>query len=431
MFSRFKQIVDQHLIRAKKYPPTRWDAIIKVRGHSLTVLKVTAVTVTGNYAANMADLYHLTIAVPFRENRLLLNRAYGDVQVKLLRKAGTQILETINLKGVVISNRDDDMESPTMFTGESDDKAFALAQLELMEESFWNLRAVQVGEIYRKMTPLDVARSILAKTLPSRQLSHGEVLSVEYDKEEQTPYQSIAISDDVEFSKVFDYLQDSYGIYSSGLGVYLQKDKWHLFRPYYPGKFEESDRKLVIYNLPKEQAGELDESLVFTETVRTIITGGSTRAFDYQDHNALNSGTGYRAASIRALDGRMVTAAPGKVAFTASEQIVSQANPNTHASGIGNAKVLSDRFVDHDKGIRSTLAKQRGQVVQVTWHQSLPGVVFPGMGVKFMYANEGQIFTRYGVLLGEVYHAAMSDGSMASDRVSTVSELTLWLSSDK
>jgi len=431
MFDRFKQIVDQHLMRAIGLPPTQYDAIITVKGQTVTVLKISALTITSNFVGNFTELYHLTVAVPYIQNRMLLNRAYGDVQVKLLKKQRGKIVETINLRGVVLSSRDDDMESPTRYVAEADDKAFALAQLELMDEAFWKLRNVQVGNIYRKMTPLDVVRTVLSQTMPGNAIAHGQLQSIEYDEEEQTPYQCYSIPDSTEFMEFFDHIQNRFGVYSYGLGIFLQAGRWYLFRPYYPNKFQESKKKLVIYNLPKEQIGQLDESLDFTDNVRTIITGGQTRAFDYQDNNALNVGTGYRAGSIRSIDGRAVSNSPGKVAKTTPDKFVAQANPSPHDSGITNARVLENHFIDHDKKIRSDLAKQRGQIVQVTWHQAHRGVVFPGMGVKFMYSNEGQIYTRYGVVIGEVYHAALDGGSMASPQMNTVAELTLWISTEK
>lgn len=86
MFDRFKQIVNQHLMRAIGLPPTQYDAIITVKGQTVTVLKISALTITSNFVGNFTELYHLTVAVPYIQNRLLLNRAYGDVQVKLLKK---------------------------------------------------------------------------------------------------------------------------------------------------------------------------------------------------------------------------------------------------------------------------------------------------------------------------------------------------------
>jgi len=428
MFNRFKQIVDEHIARATKTPPTQYEAIVTVKGHPVSVLKVMAVTVTSNYAGNLTDLYHVTLALPLSEQRLLMSRAYGDLSVKLLCREGGKLVETLRLKGVVAGAQDTDMSAPTRFLSDGDDKSFGVSQLELMEEAYWNLRNVQVGNIYRKMDPLTALRTILAKTLPGRDMAYGEAKSVQYEVEPQQGYESILVPDNTEFPEVFDFMQQRYGVYSHGIGVYLQKGDWHLFRPFYANKFKEVNVKLIIYNLPKEQAAQLDDSLQFTPTVRTIVTGGNTRVFDSRDSSALNVGTGYRVGSIRALDGRAVSHSPGKTATTTSESFISQANSAPHESGQVNAKVPTTAFVDHDKEMRSKLAQQTGQIIQVTWHQSHRNVITPGMGVKFHYANDREIFTRYGVVLGEVYHASNDGGSMASDRMSMATELTLWLS---
>ncbi|MCT7476052.1 hypothetical protein N5V81_13795 [Escherichia coli] len=70
-----------------------------------------------------------------------------------------------------------------------------------------------------------MARSILADTLPDGVAAEGQLKGIEYDEEEQQAYRDIVMPDSEDFLSVFDYLQNHYGVYSKGIGVfqYLQR----------------------------------------------------------------------------------------------------------------------------------------------------------------------------------------------------------------
>lgn len=431
MFDRFQTIVNSHISRAIAAPAINYSAIVTIKGITLKVLKVRDVIHSSNFVGAVSTITHITMAVPTSQMRLLTTRANGNMNVKLLTLAGEKILNTVNYNGVVVGTRDPDMESPTMFLGESDDKSVAMVTLELMPASLWYQRLKNVGGTYHGTDGLTLLRKLLVDTLPNQQAEAGIVHSIQYESEEQQLYRDLVIPDSITFLEVFDYIQEKYGVYSKGLGVFQYFNNWFLFRPYDETKFNKAGLKLVVMNLPRERSANIDRTLHSEASVRYIITGGDTLSEDVQDQNALNQGTGYRVGSLRALDGRTSSFTPGEVSKTTPDKFVSQAAPNKHASGMVNAPVLKKHYADHDKDIRSKLAMQDGRIVKVTWNQSMPNIVYPGMPVKFMYANDVGMYTRFGTVLGEVYHASVDGQTLASGRFNSQTELTLWLSNSK
>ncbi|QXO09501.1 hypothetical protein pEaSNUABM11_00077 [Erwinia phage pEa_SNUABM_11] len=431
MFERFQAIVNSHISRAIAAPAINYSAIITIKGVTLTVLKVRDVIHTSNFVGAVSTISHLTLAVPTSQMRLLTTRANGNMNVKVLTLAGKQVLNTMNYNGIVVGTRDPDMESPTMFLSESNDKSIGILTLELMPASLWYQRLKNVGGIYQATDGLTLLRKLLVDTLPNQKEEAGIVHSIQYEQEEQQLYRNIVIPDSMTFLEVFDYIQDKYGVYAKGLGVFQYFNNWFLFQPYDETKFNKAGLKLVVMNLPRERAAQIDRTLHSDANVRYLITGGDTLTEDTQDQNALNEGTGYRVGTLRALDGRSSSFTAGGVSKTTSDTFVSQAAPNTHASGLVNAPVSKKHFADHDKDIRSKLAARDGRIVKVTWNQSMPNIVYPGMPVKFMYANDVGMYTRYGTVLGEVYHAAVDGQTLASSRFNSTTELTLWLSNSK
>ncbi|QVW55945.1 hypothetical protein pEaSNUABM10_00082 [Erwinia phage pEa_SNUABM_10] len=429
-YGRFQQIVNYHIAQAAGLPPVEYNAVVTVKGIPLTVIRVHSLIHSGNFFEDITTLTHLTLVVPFSQMRIATANADGDLKVQITLRSANRLLGTYAYRGIVVSNRDPDMESQTMFSGQSDEKSIAFVTFELMDESIWFLRLRNVKVRHQETDALTVARAILADTLPASS-NEGEVLSLSYEKEDQQLYRNIILPDSTTFLEVFDKLQERYGIYSKGLGVYQHLRRWYLYQLWDEEKFNTATEKVVIYNLPREKAAQIDKTIHITPGVLYLITGGDTTTVVKTDENALNHGTGYRVGSIRALDNRASSFTPGGVSMTTPDKFVSQANPVDYAGKVTNAPVAKQGFTDNDKPLRAKLARSTGTFVKVTWNRAAHGLIKPGMAVKYVYANEYGIYSRYGTVVGEVFQAGLDGGSIATANHNTQSELTLWLGKQK
>ncbi|MKU72575.1 hypothetical protein DUR21_24080, partial [Salmonella enterica subsp. enterica] len=102
-----------------------------------------------------------------------------------------------------------------------------------------------------------------------------------------------------------------------------------------------------------------------------------------------------------------------------------------YPGGVVNAPIdPNQHFSDTDKPQRSKLAAAKGTLTATTWNASTYGLLRPGMAVKYIYANNYGVYTRYGTLVAEVFQGAIDGGSAASPRFNTISQLTLWLTNE-
>lgn len=436
MNERFRRIVNAQLAKAKPRMTTEYFGSLVAAGVKVPVYKVLSVIHSSNFQKDLGTRTFVTLMIPTTHYRLIMTQAHGDLSFKLLTKVADKNLRSIDYCGIVCVNKDVDMETPTMFQNGTSNVNVGVIHLELMEKTLWNVRTRPVGNIYRQIDALSVCRAILADTLPTQQGEAGEAAVVNYEEffeDNMIPkrYGSIVIPERITFLQVFDFLQKSYGVYPDGLGVFLYLNRWFMFRLYNDLKYKEAGQfKLNIYALPKEQGAHLEKTYVNAGNIRHIFVSGDTQAYDFQDASALNNATGYRVGSVRALDSRSVSMAGGEEQFTTPEAYVSSANPIKHKSGVQNAPVLAKHYVDDDKEIRSGLKQSAGQIVKLTWTQSVLGVLYPGMPVKFMYSNDRGIYTRYGTVIGEVFQSQLDGGSIASPTHNTVTEISVWLSSE-
>ena len=103
---------------------------------------------------------------------------------------------------------------------------------------------------------------------------------------------------------MFDFLQNNYGIYGRGLGIFLYKQSWELFEPYNPTRFDEGGERLVIYNVPADDIAFPDRNFYREGDVYYIAATGESKVKSTIDEAAINEGTGIRFADIRSLENR-------------------------------------------------------------------------------------------------------------------------------
>lgn len=428
MEGSYKSILGKHLNRSTGRPAINYRATVFVDGLAATCLKVHSYTEVHNFVEDCFTTHYLTVALNTSEYRTLVSRGHGNIYVKLTRIIGGRAQPPVTLAGIVHTEGDPNVEAASQKLSMGDAMSMSIITMELYTIPAWNLRVYQFGGTWDEIEPLNLVRYLLASNRLEDQLPEREcVASVDYVQEPQKTYRCINIPDGTPLLGLFDYVQNHYGIYTYGLGAYLYRQTWHLFRPWDENTFNSSPDRLIIYNVPEEQMSLPDKNFVVDGEVISIMATGKVKHSDERDITALNQGTGFRVGSIRALELRTNSLEDGKPSETTPDAYVSQSNPNPHRSGIVNAPVLTERFKDDDRAIVSQFMKTRGSIVKVRWENSLPGVLKPGMGVKFHYPVNNKVVIRHGTLIGEVYHDTVEHGSLAADKHQGTSELTVWL----
>lgn len=427
MFARFKAIVGSHIAKAVGAPNLTYTVVLKANGIAVKAVKVPAITRRSTFVETMGTTTFLTILVPMSQLRLLLSKTYGNLTCTLGTFSNKRLLTREVLYGIVLDAPDIDASAPTQNIGLGDDLDIATVTLELMNEALWKLRVKQQGGNFQRTDPLTVCRYLLGRTLSTQEAQTGESRALQYAQETQTQYQSIVIPDGTPFRGMFDYLQNRYGVYSQGMGVFNYMDTWFLFRPWNKAKFQEDDYRLVIYALAADQMAQPEHTFRIEGKTYYMVVAGDVRITDNRDVEALNEGTGYRAGSVRALDGRTTDMTNQGVSQTTPDAFMSASNPTPHNSNLTNANFGAKKFLDDDKAIRSEMARKGGRYITVVWNNALFGAVRPGMGVQYNFANDSGMYTKYGTVIGELYHTSLDGGGVGSERYTTSSEVMLWI----
>lgn len=290
---------------------------------------------------------------------------------------------------------------------------------QLYNKALEQVRLISVGGTFRAVTCDAVLRSMLTKE--SQRANVGEeraVVGVDMvpasnkDKQEQ-----IVITDGTKLVDVPDLVQSRYGVYSAGLGSYIQNKFWHLFSLYDTTQFEDRQQTLTIMVLPKRKYSDMERTYRKTGDSLTVLMTGETAFKDDSGTQYLNDGNGARFNDA----GRMmdqVSTNTGNKAIISRKRNANEFTTDKRADGIQHVPMAKARITSNPFTVYSELAGRNGGLFKGVWQNADPRLLLPGMAVRIIYTDLGETKTLFGVLHGteSVSHAV---GDIKSEKFTT------------
>lgn len=220
---------------------------------------------------------------------------------------------------------------------------------------------------------------------------------------------SIQIDHGPLLSDLADFLQKkSGGIFPSGMAQFLHKRIWYAFPPYDTTGFDEAKKKLIILSVPAKRYPQLNKTYLTENGITTIIATGEKRISSDKQQIRDNGGNGTMftdAASI--INGFSVEKGNTAVIKRSinNNEFLGEEVPN----GKNNVRMSDERITDNPFLARSRLARSQGHYYTVEWQNADPDIIEPGMNVKIMYLNEGEVCEISGVL-NKYHRSTMLNG---------------------
>ena len=361
-----------------------------------------------NYEDDMFESVKILVAIPPSTRNIVLVGRANDIEVRIVSKVNGRLHNDKTYKAIAQDVNDEEMVSRTrgmVNAAEMDSKGIAWVVFECYDKLTWSLRRRQLGGTFGPTTPIDLLRYILTKTMLADRLSkkdHG--YSINYHGEEQKEWESITIEEPTNFLDVADYIQNHYGIYSRGLGIFLFDRRWMIFRPYDPDKFSEAGKRLIIYNVPADEATSLERNFYTKGDLCYIAATGESTLESSKTDMAVNEGTGVRFSDVRSLEYKMLSeTVDGNERDP--ELYLSEVNPNT--SGLGShAPIIKGGYSDNPRKLSSDLYRRKGRILTLKWENGITDCLEPGMGIQVIYPTSDGIGKVNGTLLA---HTAYSE----------------------
>lgn len=300
-------------------------------------------------------------------------------------------------------------------------------QFQLQDIAMEQLRLIQMGTIVRQATPTALVKGLI--TQGSRLINVADehaikgVTMVEADNDEVQ--QHSIIPHGTRLVDIPDMVQNKLcGIYSSGLGFYLQDSMWYLWPLYNLARFDSNARKVTIILIPEDRFPGLEKTYRTTANQLIILITGGSNHFDDTEAQLTNHGNGVRYA-----DNRKLLEGFGKV--KGNKVVAHRSNNGSEFVGVERASGLNHvATVKSSNNIyreTSALAARKGSKMLAIWQNSNPDLITPAMACQVIFERNGLPVTLAATIVGTHTYVSTVDGTLNNQRHLTNTALSLFV----
>jgi hypothetical protein len=417
----------------------KWTCEFIAGSEIIVPFKLVSVDIVRNYNQDYSD--DIQIKVMFTEGvfnkKIMPWLASLEIALKRSPIVVGEATANANQKAEVQRYRGIFLEEPTPYvkgatpdnidTEGADLTGFKVVEFQLMDMVIEQLRGRSVGGIFKNAKAADVLRLLLGKE--SKKIDVPSEIAVKgvdmVEPSNTTVRETVIIPHGLPLIDLPDYLQvHCGGIYSAGMGFYLQRGMWYVFPEFDTTRFKKELKTLTVINVPPNKMPGVDHTYRTTGNQVIILSTGGFRHSDDSDNLQLNIGNGVRFTNAdNVIDGYgkyengkySVDRTKNNSEFTAFDR----------PTGINKAMVSNVRITSNPFNEYSSLARRNCSHVMFVWENSNDSLIYPGMPCKLIYEDNDEVKETEGVV-NQVHHYTTGRGSsMIDDRYQTQSTVII------
>lgn len=400
----FNETVYQHeydLIAAGPSPKYQGlDAVIVTSQGEVPVMRVISVDWVRDYRYASTDEIlmegvmewgqYLSKVLPYKENlKVTLTRRGLNTFAEVTDDS--VIEETFNAFILLEPERASLSDSPeTSNTEAADLMGLKHFMIQLQDPAAAVLRSEVLGGIFRDSTPFSILFASLRNNSETLDLEDDYAIKGYHvvNPNNTTPRANTIIQHGTTLMSLADKLQTQHGgIYSAGIGCYLQKGYWYVWPLYDFTRFDEAKRTALFIIPPTNRLGGLDKTYrVQDDHLVAIITGGVGKV-DLSETRLLNEGSGTRFADAgKMMEGFFDTQGNKATAirtYNASEY------DGVKRPGQKMIRVQDDLTNTNSFQEASKIAERNGLFITLNWENADPEFITPGLQCEISYIHNG------------------------------------------
>lgn len=272
--------------------------------------------------------------------------------------------------------------------------------VQLIDQAIEQLRTKATGGIFPTSKPSSVIKVLLGG------ISKGLELSDEYRPKDILMWapdiddtkEHVIVKQGVPLCDLPGYLQKFYGLYNTGMACFYYNQYWYVWPLYNTMRFNQADNNLVVVQVPRNKFPGIETTYEERGSTLAILATGETAMIDVSNRNQMNSGNGIRVARASGISGNTGTSVSQGTAVVSRGTNNIEVVTAERRSGVTYAPT-ANTISDNVAKVVSETAVNNGAFVQLTWENSRPDLIKPGMPTKLMYLKDGAVVQRYGVLV--------------------------------
>lgn len=288
--------------------------------------------------------------------------------------------------------------------------------LQLLTKQVERLRTIVVGGPHRTTKVEEVIKTLITNGMRSIGKQDSNAMAgidmVPADNKDVKGH--VVVTQGTQLVDVPDLIQKRYGVYSSGLGSFIQDKHWYIYPTYNTSIYSTRKRTATALVLPKRKFNGIERTFTDSVDSLTILVTGETMFKDDAGTNFANGGNGVRFADAGRLFEDAVAGGTHNSSFkrgSANSEFSIAQGPN----GVNLAALSGNRITANPFAEMSRLAASNGGIIRLTWQHCDIELLIPGMPFKVVYSDSSEVKVVYGVLHSVKYVSHRVSG-FGSDR---------------
>jgi hypothetical protein len=411
-----------------------WTAVIIANGKEIKTFKVIDIDTIRDYVNNYADVMFATVQLLAGDYVLNVYPYRQDLEIVLYKTPMDLLYGTANS----VQQSSTMMTYKAVLSDTTDPRALASdglpfnkaamelappisVRFELIRIPIMKLRMITCGQIFRKEVPINVVTGLMTKAVNEINASRGEqILGVHVSEaNNKTPTEHVSIPHPMSLIDVPGYVQKNCnGIYTNGIGFYVQGQYWYIYAPFDVTKFKTTPKTLTVMRIPQKRFEGIDRTWRLEGDNLTILGSGGFIQNDTTALSKLNEGVGVIYADAGTfMDGFAVNS--GNKATVSrrnnnNEFAIETRDDNFNRAPRSAAGITSNACVEQSK-----LSIRSGSVMTVVWNHSKAELVTPCMPVRVIVLDGNAPREIEGVvLMSDTQHKLQGQGASAMMHIS-------------
>lgn len=271
-------------------------------------------------------------------------------------------------------------------------------RVQLQERGMAEFRLWEIGGVYRNVTMQNLILGLMSTPIKALGESNeiGYSVSMVKADNDEIYYQRL-IPNGISLPNLPGYLQKIWGVYSGGIGNFLHNGMWYIFPMYNFKRYQNTKKRVTIINVPRNEMMGLTTSYHIEGDEIYLYATGDTKHIDTADKRLDKSGTGFKAANL----GNLVngfTESAGGLTYIPKGKNFNVVSFDERNSEVDNIKAVPNLMTDNLWRESAEVIQNMGNFIKLSWENSNPNILYPGIPVRFIYKYRGVPYALFGTV---------------------------------
>lgn len=310
-------------------------------------------------------------------------------------------------------------------------------QLQLLDRQIEPIRVVTIGGTIRQKSYEDIIKIFVESESNKIKVDgRSPIEAIDIVKPDNSAIQSqTLIPYTVKLTGLTTYLQEYLlGLYNAGLGTFIQRYKnkltWFVYPLFKTVRLNTKTPNAIFYFLPKERFTSSEFTYIEEGNTLHVLVVGDRSFSDSAEVDFMDLGSG-----IRLADSNQFITKP--VELTDDGPVATRRKLNTEIKlldredglnyiPMSNKTVSGNPFVELSK-----VVARSGSTINISWHNSMPDLIYPGMNCKIAYLENDKVKYRTGVILFSHSYSNIIGENITNNTHQTSTAVSVFLEREK